>query len=73
MFARIANIFHIANVVPHYATLRRHSPDVVQMTVAIELSGVGVSELIHRKLAQLTSTISVNVVMGDSDTEPLTR
>jgi hypothetical protein len=67
VFARIANIFNIANATPRHATLRRDSPEVVHVTVAIELSGIGVSDMIRRKLEQLTSTISVDVVMGHSD------
>jgi glycine cleavage system regulatory protein len=67
VFARIANVFNIANTAPQHASLRRDSPHVIQVTVAIELPGVGVSEMIRRKLEQLTSTVSVEVLVGASD------
>jgi hypothetical protein len=66
VFARIATVFTLANTAPRHATFRQVSPDVVHVTVAIELSGLGVSDLIRRKLEQLTSTASVDVVMSES-------
>ena len=67
VFARIANVFNIANTAPHHASLRRDSPDTVRVTVAIVLSEANICEMIRRKLEQLTSTISVEVVRCDLD------
>jgi hypothetical protein len=64
VFARVAGIFNIANAAPHRATLLRDSPDVVNISVAIELSGAAMADMIRRKLEQLTCVISVEL-MGD--------
>jgi hypothetical protein len=67
VFARVACIFNIANCAPHRATLCRQSASAVTITVAIELSGAGVADMIRRKLEQLTSTLSVELVIGEPD------
>jgi len=64
VLARVANIFNIANAAPHRAILLRDSPDVVNVSVAIELSGAAMADMIRRKLEQLTCVISVEL-MGD--------
>ena len=64
VLARVASIFNIANAAPHQATLLRDSPDVVNMSVAIELPGAAMADMIRRKLEQLTCVIAVEL-MGD--------
>jgi hypothetical protein len=66
VLARVAGIFNIANAAPYRATLLRDSPDVVNMSVAIELSGAVMADMIRRKLAQLTCVISVEMKSDES-------
>jgi glycine cleavage system regulatory protein len=67
VLARVAGVFNVANIAPRRATLRRESPDMVNITVAIELAGAVTADMIRRKLEQLTCTLSVELVIGDSD------
>jgi hypothetical protein len=66
VLARVANIFNIANAAPHQATLLRDSPDVVNVSIAIELSGAAMADMIRRKLEQLTCIISVELMVDES-------
>ena len=66
VLARVASIFNIANVAPRQATLLRDSPDVVSMSVAIELSGAAMADRIRRKLEQLTCIIAVEMIVEGS-------
>lgn len=61
VLARVAGIFNIANAAPHRATLLRDSPDAVNISVAIELPGAVMADMIRRKLEQLTCVISVEL------------
>jgi hypothetical protein len=60
VFARVAGIFNIANAAPNSVELSRDF-EQVRMSVAIELDGAAVPEMICRKLAQLTCVISVEL------------
>jgi glycine cleavage system regulatory protein len=62
VLVRIAGIFNIANIAPRRATLRRTSPDQVNISIAIELSLAANAEMIRRKLEQLTCTLSAEWV-----------
>ena len=62
VLGRVASIFNIANAAPHRATLLRDSPDMVNMSVAIELASAAMADLIRRKLDQLTCVIAVDLV-----------
>ena len=66
VFARVAAVFNIANIAPRRATLDRESPGTVNISVLIELARAGVAEMLRRKLEQLTCTLSVEVVTGES-------
>jgi hypothetical protein len=66
VLARVAGIFNIANAAPYRATLLRDSPDVVNMSVAIELSGAIMADMIRRKLEQLICVISVELMVDES-------
>jgi hypothetical protein len=66
VLARVASIFNIANAAPHRATLLRDSPDVVNMSIAIELSGAAMADSIRRKLEQLTCVICVELMVDES-------
>jgi len=67
VFARVAAVFNIANIAPRRATLDRESPGTVNIRVFIELARAGIAEMLRRKLEQLTCTLSVEVVTGESD------
>jgi hypothetical protein len=67
VFARVAAIFNIANIAPRRATLRQESPGTVDITVVIELARASVADMLRRKLEQLTCTLSVELVIGESD------
>jgi hypothetical protein len=67
VFARVATIFNIANIAPRRATLRRESSGTVNVTVVIELARASVADMLRRKLEQLTCTLSVELVIGESD------
>jgi hypothetical protein len=67
VFARVAAIFNIANIASCRATLDRESPDTVNITVLIELGRASVADMLRRKLEQLTCTLSVELVIGESD------
>ena len=67
VFARVAAVFNIANIAPRRATLDRESPGAVNIRVSIELARAGVAEMLRRKLEQLTCTLSVEVITGESD------
>jgi (p)ppGpp synthase/HD superfamily hydrolase len=64
VLARVASIFNIANAAPRQATFLRDSPDVANMSVAIELSRAAMAEMIRRKLEQLTCVISVELMVA---------
>jgi hypothetical protein len=66
VFARVASIFNIANTAPLQVTLRRGGPDQVNISVAIELSLESTADMIRRKLAQLTCSISADYFLVDS-------
>jgi len=63
VLSRVANIFNLANTVPLSASLLRASIERTNIVVQIELSSASTAELIRRKLAQLTCTISVEVTV----------
>ena len=65
VLARVASLFNIANAAPCQAIFLRDSSDVMNMSVAIELSGATMADMIRRKLEQLTCVISVEL-MGES-------
>ena len=65
MLARVASLFNIANAAPCQAIFLRDSSDVMNMSVAIELSGATMADMIRRKLEQLSCVISVEL-MGES-------
>jgi hypothetical protein len=67
VFARVAAVFNIANIAPRRATLDRESPGTVNMRVLIELARASVADLLRRKLEQLTCTLSVELLVDESD------
>ena len=67
VFARVAAVFNIANIAPRRATLDRESPGTVNIRVLIELARASGADLLRRKLEQLTCTLSVELVIGESD------
>jgi hypothetical protein len=67
VFARVAAVFNIANIAPRRATLDQESPGTVNIKVLIELARASVADMLRRKLEQLTCTLSVELVIGESD------
>jgi hypothetical protein len=60
-FARVANVFNIANVAPRSAQLRRELGGDLVIAVVIDLTGDSTAEMIRRKLEQLTCVTEVTV------------
>jgi hypothetical protein len=66
VLARVASLFNIANVAPRRATLYRDKAERAAISIEIDLSSAAIADMIRRKLEQLTITLSVNVVVGDT-------
>jgi hypothetical protein len=60
-WARIANLFNVANVAPLNATLHRPSPHRVHMSVRMGRINPTTADMIQRKLLQLTCVTSVEL------------
>jgi len=62
VLVRVAGVFNLANVGPLSVSLRRTPSEQVNISVAIALTSAAKADMIRRKLAQLTCTISVDWV-----------
>jgi hypothetical protein len=61
VFARTANIFNLANVAPWKVHFEHLPTGTIAMSVAISLRSDILADMIHRKLEQLTCSLSVVV------------
>ena len=62
ILSRVANQFNLANVVPARASFARYGADLVRIEVEMHGVSAAIADLIGRKLAQLSSVRSVEVV-----------
>jgi hypothetical protein len=63
VLARVASLFIFTNVAPLSASLHRESTERVKILVEMESISASTADLIHRKLAQLTCIISVEMTV----------